>query len=886
MKRNLLSILAISAALFSCQKNEIYEPSSSSVDLHATIEDQTFTKTYMDENNNIRWSEEDQVVAFMKTSLGLRYQIKKEYIGKTSGYFSQVSSGSSSDIGAGTEWDHNVVYYPYSDAVEAEKSGDNYALNVVLPSEQTYAAESFGNGAMAMVAVSESNNITFRNVLGGMKLQLKGIQKVATITLLGRNNEKLSGSAVVTAYAGDETKPSIAMSDGASTLVTLDCGSGVQLNESTATEFIIALPPVLFSKGFIVKVADTEGNEHTFGTDKPNEVKRSSLLVMPEVTGDVIQPQPDNEIWYTATSQATPKSLSGIVSHEYNENTGRGVIRCDAAITKIPADFFSNQPNVTSVSIPQSVTNIKSGAFAGCSLTSFTIPENVTRVESRALSCETLKLVTVNASKFNYFAGDAFLGCYNLERFSGPLASSDGRFLISSNTLLSVAHAGQSKIEIPENVTTVAQNACVSARSVSEIIIPDSVTSIETSAFGSCSGLKKVTIESDCVQFQEIPFNGCSALEEFCGPLASADGNCLIKDDKLISTATYGQTVLCIPEGVRQITFFSVSGSTLKYVFFPASIQRIVTPAFDLPSGVTLQFMSATPSYLDYYAGENLFYTDIRPDLKIYVPAASLNAYKNADGWVNYADYIFPKADYVDEYGVNHGQGVMIDGVIWAPVNCGYKAATADNKGFPYGKLYQWGRKYGQGYSGKLYDNNGNEIGEISDAEVPAIEEGGVSVVTGNQMSHSNIFYTSFYKGDWVELQDDELWNSGTESNPIKTEYDPCPDGWRVPTYAELDDLSNNYSSWTTDEKGQSGRWFSGTNSYTEASPQVFLPAAGNRHGSDGNVGPRGRWGDYWSSMPSANTYAGRLEFSKDVAKLHSPGRANGSSVRCVQVTD
>lgn len=50
------------------------------------------------------------------------------------------------------------------------------------------------------------------------------------------------------------------------------------------------------------------------------------------------------------------------------------------------------------------------------------------------------------------------------------------------------------------------------------------------------------------------------------------------------------------------------------------------------------------------------------------------------------------EGDYVDEYGINHGQGIEVGGVIWAPVNCGYKAATADSKGFPYGKLYQWGR--------------------------------------------------------------------------------------------------------------------------------------------------------------------------------------------------
>lgn len=186
----------------------------------------------MDVNNNIRWSEGDQVAAFMKTSLGLKYQIKKEYTGKTYGYFSQVSSGSSSDLGAGIEWDHNVVYYPYSGDIEAEKSGSNYSLSVVLPTEQTYVAESFGNGSMAMVAVGETNNITFMNILGGMKLQLKGTQKVKSIKLQGNNNEKLSGTATVTAYT-DATKPTITMTSGASTSVTLNCGEGVQLNSFT-----------------------------------------------------------------------------------------------------------------------------------------------------------------------------------------------------------------------------------------------------------------------------------------------------------------------------------------------------------------------------------------------------------------------------------------------------------------------------------------------------------------------------------------------------------------------------------------------------------------------------------------------------------------------------
>ena len=37
--------------------------------------------------------------------------------------------------------------------------------------------------------------------------------------------------------------------------------------------------------------------------------------------------------------------------------------------------------------------------------------------------------------------------------------------------------------------------------------------------------------------------------------------------------------------------------------------------------------------------------------------------------------------DYVDEWGINHGKGIVIGGVTWAPVNCGYHETD-----YPYGK--------------------------------------------------------------------------------------------------------------------------------------------------------------------------------------------------------
>ena len=233
------------------------------------------------------------------------------------------------------------------------------------------------------------------------------------------------------------------------------------------------------------------------------------------------------------------------------------------------------------------------------------------------------------------------------------------------------------------------------------------------------------------------------------------------------------------------------------------------------------------------------------------------------------------EGDYIDEYGVNHGQGIEIDGVVWAPVNCGYKAPTADSKGFPYGKLYQWGRKYGQGYddSDECYPSGDNLV------------EGSVSLVTGQSQDSEDCFYKiKFTTYDWLDTQENRLWNMGEEV-PVKSELDPCPDGWRVPTYIELEKLCENKSSWTTNNIGQGGYWFSASNAYTLAVLQIFLPATGGRGGDGEGVG-RNKYGHYWTatSYVSWYGYSYSLWFSEDDISINSGGvRCWSRAVRCVQ---
>ena len=232
---------------------------------------------------------------------------------------------------------------------------------------------------------------------------------------------------------------------------------------------------------------------------------------------------------------------------------------------------------------------------------------------------------------------------------------------------------------------------------------------------------------------------------------------------------------------------------------------------------------------------------------------------------------------YVDEFGVDQGPGITVDGITWAPVNCGYKPATLESKGFVYGKLYQYGRKYGQGYGSPYSDDTSN----FEDESIPNYD---VPWSGKNEEADANTFFFSIFDPyDWI-TSGSQFWNDGTESEPKKnTLYDPCPTGWRVPTATELSKLAEGHHSDLEEINGVYGVWYSGSKVYDEhLEEKVFLPAGGGRYADifDHNYGAYGRGisGYYWTSSLQ-DSYA--LKMSLFEHNLTPISRASGFSIRC-----
>ena len=108
------------------------------------------------------------------------------------------------------------------------------------------------------------------------------------------------------------------------------------------------------------------------------------------------------------------------------------------------------------------------------------------------------------------------------------------------------------------------------------------------------------------------------------------------------------------------------------------------------------------------------------------------------------------------------------------------------------------------------------------------------------------------------------------------TSRNVCPEGWRVPTRAELHLLHQANSVWTT-RNGVNGRLFG------NAPNQIFLPAVGDRDTIGmGRLNDTDNRGFYWSDSKGNTTLSWILQISNEGTRIKFGHRARGFSIRCV----
>ncbi len=184
------------------------------------------------------------------------------------------------------------------------------------------------------------------------------------------------------------------------------------------------------------------------------------------------------------------------------------------SVTEIGSGAFHGCTSLTNITIPDSVTEIGGGAFYGCtSLTSVTIPDSVTKIGGSAFqSCSLLTNITIPNS-VTTIGNSAFSGCSSLTSVTiGNSVTSIGkRAFCNCSSLTSVT--------IPDSVTTIGNSAFSGCSSLTSVTIHDSVTSIGAYAFFDCTSLTSVTIPDSVTSIGSYAFCKCTSLKEvYCKP--------------------------------------------------------------------------------------------------------------------------------------------------------------------------------------------------------------------------------------------------------------------------------------------------------------------------------------------------------------------------------
>ena len=163
---------------------------------------------------------------------------------------------------------------------------------------------------------------------------------------------------------------------------------------------------------------------------------------------------------------------------------------------------------------------------------------------------------------------------------------------------------------------------------ITEVVIPEGVTNIGEGVFWDCTGLTEVTILAGVTSIDNYAFAGCRNLVSVSVP------------ESVTSIGAYAfqscnsLTTINIPAGVTSILNHTFQDcNSLASITIPAGVTSIGSHALWGCSGLTsITCNAATPPVI----ADEWTINDVDRSIPVYVPAASIVTYEEAEYWYEF----------------------------------------------------------------------------------------------------------------------------------------------------------------------------------------------------------------------------------------------------------
>ena len=307
---------------------------------------------------------------------------------------------------------------------------------------------------------------------------------------------------------------------------------------------------------------------------------------------------------YTVSGIGTCTDTDIVIPSVYNGKT----------VTIIGYYAFYECTNLTSISIPNSITNIKEAAFMNCSsLTSIIIPDSVISIIDNAFCrCSSLTEIFVSANNAYYCSENGVL--FNKEK---------------TELICYPADKTEASYSIPSGVTSIAPYAFYWCSSLTSVTIPDSMMYVGPFVFIGCNSLKDISVlasneyyySENGVLFNKAktelihyPAGKTETLYSIPDSVTSIGGYAFYDCDNLTnivipdSVTSIGScafencnslTSITIPDGVTSLGLYTFFGcNSLMSIVIPDSVTSIDKFAFSFCNRLTsIQFTGTTAQW-------------------------------------------------------------------------------------------------------------------------------------------------------------------------------------------------------------------------------------------------------------------------------------------------
>jgi len=251
-------------------------------------------------------------------------------------------------------------------------------------------------------------------------------------------------------------------------------------------------------------------------------------------------------------------------------------------LTGIGNEGFLNCSSLVAITLPGSLTNLGYSAFFSCTnLASVVISNGLTAIADQTFSgCSHLASLTLPASVTN-LGGLVFANCTSLTAITAatnnPAYASVGGVLLNKgqNTLVLYPPGRAGNYAVPNDITSIADNAFNSCLGLTGVTLPASLTDLGNQALAGCTRLTNATLAYGVTNIGTSAFNACSSLAAITLP-----GSVTSIGDNAFDNCSSLAAVTLNP-GVTSIGNSTFSGCTsLASFMVPGSVRSIGGAAF------------------------------------------------------------------------------------------------------------------------------------------------------------------------------------------------------------------------------------------------------------------------------------------------------------------